>query len=378
MIVNVSLRLHRFGHLAKAVPAIVDRFGAVFTARIPMEGLAPVVPMGHTGSQAVGTDGGPRMDPKNAFFGILALAAPLSAGTIQVPEDQPSIQAAINAAAGGDTISVAAGLWQEWISFRGKDIVVESRDGADSTTIHGGSAPSAVVFGHGETAQSILRGFTITNSGGGTEFQKLRMGAGIYIHLASPTIEDCIIRDCGSQFGAGVSIWEGDPTFRNVVLRDNSATVDGGGMRIHHLSHPVMENCQLIDNSANAHGGGLAYGNDSNGVHDGCIFDGNTAGIRGGGLSKSCDCSNAAISNSTLCNNTPDHILGTWDDFGGNVLCPVCAHDINADGEVGVDDVLAVISAWGGCVCVEDITGDSVVNVDDLLLVIGSWGICPV
>ena len=78
-----------------------------------------------------------------------------------------------------------------------------------------------------------------------------------------------------------------------------------------------------------------------------------------------------------MCHNSPDHILGTWNDLGGNDLCPVCSHDVTADGSVGVDDVLAVVSAWGGCVCVEDINGDSVVNVDDLLLVIGDFGPCP-
>ncbi len=317
------------------------------------------------------------MHLKLALFGTLTLAGPLTAATVHVPESQPTIQAGIDIAADGDTVSVAAGVWQEWINFRGKRLVVESRDGASVTTLDGGSAPSAVVFAHGETPESILRGFTVTGSGGGTEFESLLMGTGIYIHLASPTIEDCIIRDCTSQMGAGVSIWGGDPTFRNIMIRDNTATLDGGGMRIHHLSQPLMENCEFLNNSATIHGGGLAYGNDSNGVHDGCTFEGNVAGIRGGGLSKSCDCSNATIANTTLCNNTPDHILGNWDDFGGNELCTICAHDINADGIVGVDDVLAIVAAWGSCVCVEDITGDSVVNIDDLLLVIESWGDCP-
>ncbi|MDP7071151.1 MAG: right-handed parallel beta-helix repeat-containing protein [Phycisphaerales bacterium] len=312
-----------------------------------------------------------------ACCSLLGLACQARAETLLVPEDHPTIQAGINAALDGDVVSVDAGVWLGWISFRGKDIVVESRHGAEATTIDGGEAPSAVVFTHGESQASVLSGFTVTGSGGGTEFETLRMGAGMYIHLASPTIEDCIIRDCSSQFGGGVSIWEGAPVFRNVVLRDNTATVDGGGMRIHYLSHPTMESCVLLNNTANVHGGGLAYGNDSNGVHDGCTFEGNVAGIRGGGLSKSCDCSNAVILNSTLCSNTPDHILGTWDDYGGNELCPLCAHDLNADGVVGVDDVLAVVGAWGGCVCVEDITGDAVVNIDDLLLVIDSWGACP-
>jgi hypothetical protein len=53
--------------------------------------------------------------------------------------------------------------------------------------------------------------------------------------------------------------------------------------------------------------------------------------------------------------------------------------DLTGDGQVNVDDLLAVIGAWGACppppeTCDADITGDGVVNVDDLLAVIGAWG----
>ncbi len=316
------------------------------------------------------------MSMRISFGGLLLVATAANAAVILVPEDQPSIQAGINIANPGDTISVAAGTYEEWLSFRGKDITVQSRDGAPTTMINGGDADSAVVFAHGESEAAILRGFTITGAGNGTEFEGLTMGAGIYIYNASPTIEDCVIHDCHAQMGGGVSMFQADPVFRNVVLSGNTATLDGGGMRIHNLSHPMITGCTFIANDAVVHGGGLAYGNDSNGIHENCVFEGNSAGIRGGGLSKACDCSNALISGTILCNNSPDHILGSWTDLGGNELCELCANDVTADGGVGVDDVLAIVAAWGGCICVEDINGDSVVNVDDLLLVIEAWGSC--
>ena len=50
---------------------------------------------------------------------------------------------------------------------------------------------------------------------------------------------------------------------------------------------------------------------------------------------------------------------------------------MTADGVVNVSDVLAIISAWGGCVCVEDLTNDSAVAIDDLLIVLGAFGPCP-
>lgn len=59
-------------------------------------------------------------------------------------------------------------------------------------------------------------------------------------------------------------------------------------------------------------------------------------------------------------------------------LCVTCPEDVDGSGDVGTDDILAVIGQWGPCAqgCPEDINGDSVVGVDDLLAVVGAWGQC--
>jgi hypothetical protein len=55
-----------------------------------------------------------------------------------------------------------------------------------------------------------------------------------------------------------------------------------------------------------------------------------------------------------------------------------CFEDINGDDTVNVDDLFAVINAWGDCDdCPEDVNADGVVNVDDLFAVINAWGPCP-
>jgi hypothetical protein len=51
------------------------------------------------------------------------------------------------------------------------------------------------------------------------------------------------------------------------------------------------------------------------------------------------------------------------------------AGDVDGDGVIGIDDLLAVINAWGPCPgCPEDIDGNGVVGSDDLLVVILGWG----
>ena len=49
--------------------------------------------------------------------------------------------------------------------------------------------------------------------------------------------------------------------------------------------------------------------------------------------------------------------------------------DVNGDGVVNVEDLVAVITAWGPCDgCAADLNGDGQVNVEDLIEVITNWG----
>jgi hypothetical protein len=54
-----------------------------------------------------------------------------------------------------------------------------------------------------------------------------------------------------------------------------------------------------------------------------------------------------------------------------------CPSDIDGSGDVGANDLLAMIAAWGPCSgCAEDITGDNDVGVNDLLILLQAWGDC--
>jgi hypothetical protein len=73
-------------------------------------------------------------------------------------------------------------------------------------------------------------------------------------------------------------------------------------------------------------------------------------------------------------------IAGLAVDFGAfEVPAPITPGDVTGDGAVNIDDLLAVINAWGACPpsCPADVFptgGDGVVNIDDLLTVINNWG----
>ncbi|MCH2134325.1 MAG: FG-GAP repeat protein [Phycisphaerales bacterium] len=67
--------------------------------------------------------------------------------------------------------------------------------------------------------------------------------------------------------------------------------------------------------------------------------------------------------------------LQAWDGIATGCGCP---GDVDGDGSVGVNDLLAVLESWGDCPapCDPDVDDNGVVNVDDVLLVIAGWNNC--
>ncbi len=98
---------------------------------------------------------------------VLLAASSAHAATINVPGDQPTIQAGIIAAVSGDVVIVAQGEYFENINFNGKAITVRSIDPNDagvvmSTIINGGGSGTVVTCNNGEGANTVLSGFVIT------------------------------------------------------------------------------------------------------------------------------------------------------------------------------------------------------------------------
>ena len=63
---------------------------------------------------------------------------------------------------------------------------------------------------------------------------------------------------------------------------------------------------------------------------------------------------------------------------GGGMGAPPCPADINRDGEVGFNDLVSLLSAWGMCdgLCLADLDGDGAVGFTDLVSVLSAWGPC--
>jgi hypothetical protein len=53
-----------------------------------------------------------------------------------------------------------------------------------------------------------------------------------------------------------------------------------------------------------------------------------------------------------------------------------CPADIDGDGTVAVNDLLAIIAGWGSADASLDLDGSGFVDVGDLLVIIAAWGAC--
>ena len=186
--------------------------------------------------------------------------------TIRVPQDQPTIQAGIDAAVDGDTVLVDDGLYTGAgnvnLDFKGKAITVKSVNGAAATIIdcQNTASTKGFIFQSGETASSVLNGFTVIN-GKKNGSRPNDRGGGIYCNSSSPSIINCIITDNETMGnGGGISCESSSsPSIINCLITGNKTKGNGGGIWCD-SSSPNITNCTLTGNSATGNGGGIFCG----------------------------------------------------------------------------------------------------------------------
>ena len=234
----------------------------------------------------------------------LALASILLSGAIAperaqakrifVPRQHKRLQAAIDAAAAGDTIWVSAGTYYGPFVLK-KRLVLFGDAGPDKTILDGRDSVR-VLHVEGVTSGAIL-GFRIQNG-------KAPGGSGIYcLHDTAFVIESCDIR---GNWEAGVAAWQsnliqiGDSEIsgnqgtgltanqsrlrlQRVKFRDNHGS-SGGAISLVSSTLDFARECLFESNRADGGTGGGVYAEDSP-VHVlSCMFRENTAAAGGGAM----------------------------------------------------------------------------------------------
>jgi hypothetical protein len=193
-----------------------------------------------------------------------SLLSPLTyAATINIPEDQPTIQAGIDTAQNGDIVLVDDGIYKGEgnvnLDFKGKRITLKSRNGTEATIIDCEKKfeTRGFYFHNGERNESVLDGFTITN--GSHQF-----GGAITLISASPTIKNCVVKDnltsgiyclnsglnitdtiISSNIGVGILVGGIDVLL--TIIRDG--VIQNDFNMVETLVKPTIKNCTISDNT---------------------------------------------------------------------------------------------------------------------------------
>jgi hypothetical protein len=131
-----------------------------------------------------------------------------------VPEQRPSIQAALDGAAPGDVILVSPGVYRENLDFQGKNVAVRSLAGPSGTIIDA-QEKQGVLIGPG----GVFEGFTVTNA--------------------------------AADFGAAMQVTGAGSLIRGNVFRGNSQGAGGYGAAIGgNSASPIIEQNLFIENRA--------------------------------------------------------------------------------------------------------------------------------
>lgn len=243
---------------------------------------------------------GPPLRPGDLPLGILR----------RVPDDHPTIAAALAAASPGDTVAVRAGTYPGSFTLRdgvavlgGYDPTFTLRDVERYETILTASGRVITCLGCvGPTG--VVDGFTITTTGAGDEDGGLvlirdaaptlthnrfvgaggQRGGALCLAGSGALVADNVFTGCSSSAGGGALFLSGatGTTIARCRFEGGATTGSGGGVLIDQSFAVTVTDCFFIDNEATQAGGGLLV-QESAVTMERCVLAGNSA-VQGGGM----------------------------------------------------------------------------------------------
>ncbi|MBN1689817.1 MAG: hypothetical protein JW901_02210 [Dehalococcoidia bacterium] len=182
----------------------------------------------------------------------LVPATPAQAAALNVPANYPTINAAIAAAAAGDTINVAAGNYPE-------NVVIDkgiTLNGAPGATINPAAGHAVTITASTEATPTTVNGFNIT-----PQDNTLNSALGIAISSVAGTSDITLSNNTISTLGDNHGIWIGGSSngllpANNLTVTGNNITVTGYATSLYAAhSTPAHANWTIANNAFNSPNG---------------------------------------------------------------------------------------------------------------------------
>jgi hypothetical protein len=319
-------------------------------------------------------------------------ASGLQSAVYIVPDDSPTIQAAINEAVSGDTIYVRPGVYHENLVITSKGLYMSSiyeEPGLENMreTIIDGTQSGAVISASFCPDTVTIKGFTICNG-------YSQSGGGIRCLTSVMKLEDLVVRDNATwmgtwSHGGGIAVFTdsyakmknllvtGNKSYdygggisarsrsiieaEGVIIRGNTAGGGGhgkgGGLQVDYESRGYFYRCEITNNIASKWGGGL-YASDAGFISlvNVSITD-NFAGYGGGAIYTCYSGSRIFLGNSIVYGNKasfdwPGYQQVYFDDTGSdNILAYICSDIQGGSGNFYIPPYLQAIDLEGNVDC---------------------------
>jgi len=237
-----------------------------------------------------------------------------------------SIMAAVEAAAEGDTILLADGVYTAEgnidIDFGKLNLVLRSESGnPDSCVIRGSSLVSGrgLIIAGNQDERTVIEGITFTRFYFNDSY--FAEGAAVMIFAAAPVFRNCVFQGNVTESGGAVHTYNAAASFMTCIFKDNHAALEmgeindkGGGAVFSVGSTNLFRSCEFIGNRCTGGnrnfgvGGGAIRLVEDRSEFLGCRFIGNSSENAGGAVRG--DGGVLSISASVFLNNRSESTAG--------------------------------------------------------------------
>jgi len=237
-----------------------------------------------------------------------AVAANPSCLVVDTPSDQsyPSLQAAVNAAAAGDTLFVKGTCTGETDIRTSLTITGQSNGGTKTATLDAAGADEAIfIFGDITVTLNTL---IITNA---AISGILNDGLSVTLNNSTVTGTATTTPPNPRSSGGGIANYGDTVTLNNSSVTGNNTGFFGGG--IENRGTLTLNGNSTVTGNTAFDGGGIANDGGTTTLNGSSTVTGNTASDDGGGIYNSCGTLNGAVpgTGGNVFGNTPDDIVSS-------------------------------------------------------------------